>query len=35
MERLLALPYSDENAFEQVEDIFKKVKGRKRACSSR
>jgi hypothetical protein len=35
IERLLALPYSDENAFEQLEHIFTKVKGRKRACSSR
>jgi hypothetical protein len=30
IERLLELPYADENAFEQIEDIFKKVEGRKR-----
>jgi hypothetical protein len=31
IERLLKLPYSYENAFDQVEDTFKKVEARKRA----
>jgi hypothetical protein len=35
IERLLALPYADENALEQVEDIFKKVAGRKPAPDTR
>jgi hypothetical protein len=30
MERLLKLPYADENAFEEVEEIFRKVEGRSR-----
>jgi hypothetical protein len=31
VERLLELPYADENAFEQVEKIFKKIEARNRA----
>jgi hypothetical protein len=31
IERLLELPYADENAFEKIEEIFQRLAGRKRA----